>query len=238
MKCKECGHRQKKGVACDVCGAVLRESAPADVGNAGGKKNTTVRNIIIAVVAIAVLIGGYFAVDALFLSGASENSSGEVSGDPNEAVGIAVKTQPTKMVYKVGEKFDDEGMKVSVLFGDNSEKTYVQGWQCTCADFNSQGKYLVTVKFKGLTTSFTVDVMDDPDNKPISIEVVKLPNKTKYALNERPDYTGLEVEATFADGSKKLVDVACYVHPFDQVGEYAVTVEYGELETTFNVHVH
>ncbi len=169
----------------------------------------------------------------------TENVSGELSYAPDEAIGIAIKQYPTKLTYKVGEKLDDTGMKVNILFGDQSEKTYVSGWECSHYDFKQEGSYLVTVKFKGLSTSFTVTVVADPDNQPVSIEVASMPTKTEYSVGEKADYTGLKVKAIYEDGSSKIISgVSCYVHPFDKAGTYEVTVEYGELETTFQVHVH
>ncbi len=235
MKCKECGHKQKYGQVCAACGVPFKSTMAQPV-ESPRKKNRVLISVIISLVVIGLLLGGWFLTKA-FISDdepADDESSGEL-----EAIGIAIEDYPTKMKYEIGEKPDFSGMTVSILFSDQSTKTYVKGWECTYHDFTHEGAFLITVHFKGLKTTFTMNVVDDADKVVESIAVVKLPDKLEYSIDDRPDYTGLTVEATYSDGTKEIVTgVACYVHPLDQVGVYEVTVEYDGQETTFNIHVH
>lgn len=234
MKCNECGNRQKKGTVCTNCGATLKEFREGT-----SKKKThkgLIIGIIIVVLALALAVGGHFLYKHF-----NEEESPVVDADADKILGIAIKDYPKKMKYTIGEEPDFTGMSVNIYYADETVETITDGYECDWHPFKQEGKYKIDVKYKEFSTDVIVDVYEDIEKSEsaTSISIVSLPNKLEYAVGDKPDYTGLKVQAHYSDGTTKIVSgVSCYVHPLDKAGEYAVTVEYLDLECTFNIHVH
>ncbi|MBP5694508.1 MAG: bacterial Ig-like domain-containing protein [Bacilli bacterium] len=95
------------------------------------------------------------------------NSNG---GDPEtpevkevELTGIEVTTLPNKLVYTVGERFDNTGMVVSAKYSDNTTKEIVgysidKNRPLTLEDTN------IVVTYKGMTTQFDITVKNAEGN--------------------------------------------------------------------------
>jgi uncharacterized repeat protein (TIGR02543 family) len=95
----------------------------------------------------------------------------------------------------------------------------------------------VTTEDGGKTAECTVTVMPAPD----SIAVTGQPTKTKYAVGETLDLTGLEVTATYSDTTTGTVTITAEQHITgfnpNTVGEQTLTITYGGKTTTFKVTV-
>ena len=118
---------------------------------------------------------------------------------------------------------------------------------------NSKNIYLLFKCFVILMIFALVAGCFDPEaeqnnNEPIlsSITVTKNPAKTTYNIGENLDTTGIVVEATYSDSSKKTVpigDLTFNPVKLDTIGEtIVITVTYTEKNisknTTFNVNVN
>ena len=70
-----------------------------------------------------------------------------------------------------------------------------------------------------------------------SISVTKLPTKTEYYIGGTLDTTGLEITATYTDGSTKIVDNGFVISGFDSsvAGKNIITVAYDGKTATFDV---
>ena len=70
-----------------------------------------------------------------------------------------------------------------------------------------------------------------------SISVTKLPTKTEYYVGGTLDTTGLEITATYTDGSTKIVDNGFVISGFDSsvAGKNIITVAYDGKTATFDV---
>jgi DUF1680 family protein len=77
---------------------------------------------------------------------------------------------------------------------------------------------------------------------PVSVEpslTVKAPDKTEYEQGEELDLTGIEVTATYDDGTTEVLTDGYEVSGYDadKIGEQTITVSYDGLSATFTVTV-
>ena len=84
----------------------------------------------------------------------------DVSVVPVELVGISVFRMPDKTEYKVGERLDDSGLKLTLHYNNGATKQIERGFVCETAVLSSRGKQTVVVRYEGLTTEFSVQVSD------------------------------------------------------------------------------
>ena len=97
--------------------------------------------------------------------GKSTSFTVKVSKATDEVQSITVAVQPTKLTYKVGEKLDTTGMKLTVR--TNSEtKDITTGFTCTPTSFTKAGEYEIKVIYGGKETTFKVTVTEDTAASP------------------------------------------------------------------------
>ena len=84
------------------------------------------------------------------------------------------------------------------------------------------------------------DTISDPGTKKVisDLKITKEPEKTEYALNEELDLRGLELTATYTDGTSETI-TECPVSGYDatKTGEQTLTLSYGETSVQLNVIV-
>jgi hypothetical protein len=77
--------------------------------------------------------------------------------------------------------------------------------------------------------------------KPVSLEVTNLPEKTAFSYGDDFDSTGLAVVATYADGSKRNLTSDEYIlsgYNLSACGEQSVTVTVGKVTTSYKIKVN
>ena len=78
-------------------------------------------------------------------------------------------------------------------------------------------------------------------NNITGIEVTKAPTKTSYIKGEELNLEGIEITATYEDGTRKIIELpeeSFIGYDADTVGEQTITVKYAEeITTTLNVTV-
>ncbi|MCL1897702.1 MAG: bacterial Ig-like domain-containing protein [Micrococcales bacterium] len=165
---------------------------------------------------------------------------------------VAVTANPTKSAYIAGEALDLAGLAVTATYSDGSTAVVTGSVTTTPAAgtaLNTVGSQTVTVTYveAGVTrtTSFSVTVTAVPVVLD-SIAVTASPSKTAYIAGEALDLTGLEVTATYSDGSTAVVTGSVTTSPaagtaLNTVGSQTVTVTYSEAGrtrvTTFTIEV-
>lgn len=105
-----------------------------------------------------------------------------------EVKSISVSTPPAKLQYKVGEKLDTTGMKLSVDTG-SEKKEISTGFSCSPNAFNKAGEYEIKVSYGGKETSFKISVTEDVTQSP--------------ELSEKPSETPVPSGNTQAPAAKK-----------------------------------
>jgi len=193
-------------------------------------------DIIIIAVIMTVLLGG--AVTALIVV--------NLPSPPPDA--ISITTQPTRTTYARGERINTSGLVLSALFPDESTRTNITSGFTITPEIASNGplgslgtvQQEVTVTWRGKSTTFEITVGPATLER---IEIVRFPTKRRYAINETPNWVGLQIRQVWTDRT----DVINYPHAglsvtlppnsMSTTGTRTVTVTYQERTTTFTINV-
>lgn len=139
---------------------------------------------------------------------------------------VAVTHAPTKTTYNVGETFDPTGLVVTATYADGATEDVTDG--CTFSPtVMAASTTAVTIKYQRagvtVTTTQAVTVLEMS-----SISVKTAPNKTAYYIGESFDATGMVIEATMSNGTKKTVTGYTCSPTTMAANTTAVTVSYSE----------
>lgn len=137
--------------------------------------------------------------------------------------------KPQKLVYFVGDEQDLSGLSVSVVYS-NGKSSQLDAGDYTVKGFSSNtiGQKTITVKYKELTDTYTVTVVEAAL---IEIKIEKKPNKLTYYTGDALDTDGIKVVAYYQDG--KRVDVTSKITVSgnaNTAGEQIITVIYEERD--------
>lgn len=148
-----------------------------------------------------------------------------------KAIEKLVIVPPTKTTYFVGEPLDLTGLAVSVQY-DDGETVALQPSDYSLSAFDpaQTGQQSITASYQNLTASFTVTVNAVALK---SLRITKQPNKKLYAVGDALDTTGLTLEATYTNGTKKTVKSG-FTSSADlrSLGRKTVTVQFTENGVT------
>ena len=128
---------------------------------------------------------------------------------------IAVTTAPTKTTYTAGENFDPADMVVTATYNDGSTAA-VTTYTVTDGNSLTAGKTSVNISYTegSVTKTCTQDiVVNAAPPAPVTlsgISVKTAPDKVDYTEGESFDKTGMVIEATYSDSSKKNVTTYTY----------------------------
>ena len=153
---------------------------------------------------------------------------------------IELLSLPNKIEYIEGEEFDPTGLKVLAVYSDNNRiELGASEYQLSRPNMSQLGKQQVTVTYKEFSVKFEINISKRTTEQVlVRIEVVSLPNKTVYELNERFDSTGLVVRAVYSNGDQvTITDYTLSAVDTSSAGEKVVTVTYQGKTTTFSVTV-
>ena len=173
-------------------------------------------------------------LDNLFVAGDGVKFA---SSTPATLTGISVKTAPTKVIYTEGESFDKTGMVIEATYSDSTKKdvttyTYTPTAALTTSDTTITISYTEDGVTKTCTQAITVNAA--PATKTLSsISVKTAPTKVIYTEGESFDKTGMVIEATYSDSTKK--DVTTYTYtPTGALttSDSTITISYTEGSVT------
>lgn len=170
--------------------------------------------------------------------------------------GIAVKTQPTKIVYNEGDSFDPTGLVITgtytKTYSDSTTQSYTQdNMDYSVVDGDSLKATQKSVKIRisddGVEKTVEVPVTVNKYVKSASIDqlyFVSHPNKVKYKAGDKITTKGMKVNAvikkTMSDGSvvyktkKNVKVITSYPYAVAQIGSTVLTITYKYNENGFN----
>lgn len=201
------------------------------------KTHTTVAIIVAAVVLVGLIIAGI-----LILGGGSSNEE----HNPTDIVGISMAGFP-KREYYVGEEFESEGTKVQVLTYDMAYTSFVEYGSLTFSGFDSSTpveEQVITVSYKGFTTTFTVTIKEMPKDSP-TVETIEIFDfKTTITMSDWNEFgpisliRGSTLKIVYSDGT--MCDPV-YVDPswvwgyqkVSQPGTFDLTIKYNNDGTLY-----
>ena len=153
---------------------------------------------------------------------------------------IAVTSNPSKTSYLEGDNLNTSGLVITAYYDDGSTSN-VTG-SCSISGYsNTPGSKTITVTYSGKTTAFSVDVKAKSLS---SIEITSNPSKTSYKYGESINLSGLNVRASFNNGTTS--NVTNYSVLFDEsitktAGTKNIKVSYVysgiEKSTSFSITV-
>lgn len=163
---------------------------------------------------------------------------------------IAVTESP-KTSYTPGEQLDLSGMVITASYNSGKTANVTNNVTTVPADgttLSTEGTQNVVITYSenGITKTTTIQIYVTEEVVLASIAVTAMPTKTEYVQDNTLDLTGIEVTATYTDGTTQGVTSSCVFDPqngdsLDTVGTQIVTVGYTEngvtKTTSFNVTV-
>ena len=129
--------------------------------------------------------------------------------------GISVTATPTKTSYKPGESIDYTGLVVIATYSDGSTEDITS----SCSITPAAGKAFDPQTDTGVSISYAESGITETTSISLTaitltgISVAANPTKTAYNPGETIDYAGLEVIATYSDGSTEDVTSLCSISP-------------------------
>ncbi|MBR4882078.1 MAG: bacterial Ig-like domain-containing protein, partial [Clostridia bacterium] len=114
---------------------------------------------------------------------------------PVKVVTIRVETMPDKVTYLEGEELDTTGLVVVADY-NNGVSSPISGYTLNYS--KEAGEQTVTVKYQVFTCTFNVTFEAITAQ---TLTLVTMPEKTVYFEGETFDPTGMQISATYNDGS-------------------------------------
>ena len=160
-----------------------------------------------------------------------------------DASKIEIASWPVKTMYVLGERFDDDGLEVKVVYSDKTERI-IDDYKIKGFDSSVEGECTVTIEWTSAAgsvykTTLKTTVVDTRP-KLTGIYVAQLPDKTSYNLREPLDLTGLIVKATYNDSSEQILSTKAFtIAGFNNLkkGDQTLTVTYEGFTAQFVVNV-
>ena len=159
---------------------------------------------------------------------------------PVDVEKISMQTLPNTLRYMKGNaQLDLTGAELLVEYSPTGTETIpVTADMVTGFAPNAAGVQTLTVTYKGRTTTFQVEVVD---NSVQSIAIKQAPSKRQYLYAmEDLDLTGGQLSVVYGFEGEKIIPITeDMVSGFDKnlVGTQIITVTYGGFTTSFTVDV-
>jgi len=146
-----------------------------------------------------------------------------------------VLTAPTKVEYIEFEELNPSGLSLAIEYTNGAERVVTTGYTLTGYDASKPGTQTVTVEYNGQTATFEVNVIA---KQVMSVQLIS-GNPETVIIGEAPDFTGIMLNVTYADGTSKEITEGYTVSDFvsTEMGEKEVTVTYREGSVTFTTTV-
>ena len=154
--------------------------------------------------------------------------------------GIEIKNLPAKLTYRESkDELDVTGGRLTLHFNNDTTETIDMTKQMvTGFDNTVVGKQTVTVKYKGFTETFEVEIIE---KRLVAINLTTSPNKLTYIGGlDSLDTTGGKITLFYDNDSQNTVDLTQnMVSGFDNTkcGQQTLTITYGGKTATYDVEV-
>lgn len=147
----------------------------------------------------------------------------------NSLKNIEIETQPNKTSYIEGENFDKTGMVVIANYNSETSPTVIlddNSYNIVNGTNLKAGQTSVTITYENMSVEQPITV---EENIVTGITIKTPPSKTEYLEGENFDSTGMVVEASYKDGSKKEIkDYVIENGDNLKANQNQVTISYGD----------
>ena len=151
---------------------------------------------------------------------------------------ISVNTDNVNTTVKYGEKFSAEGLILTVKYSDGTLITTQNGFSVISPDTTVPGNVPVSIVFDGKITFFGITVLEKADEI-TGISKIYPPEKIMYAVGEKFDPSGMEIEVSFESGRTEIINTGFALYGYDTStpGTKTVTVSYEGFFSAFEITV-
>lgn len=140
-----------------------------------------------------------------FASGAMLEFFEDTTVEDKTVERMELRSAPTKTTYMVGDELNTAGLSVMAYYDDGTYSTMNHELLTfEPSVFKDTGRQTIEVGYRlnEKITPVTFDVTVEENTRTAdSIEIVELPDKTRYFVGDSLDLTGLAVKAHYTDGS-------------------------------------
>ena len=158
---------------------------------------------------------------------------------------IEVTTQPNKVSYVAGDRFDSTGMVVTASYGTGQAvlaTAEISGYSVS-PEVLTDGVTSVTITYSESGETCTTTVPITVVHRLTAIAVTTNPTKTTYEYGDTLATAGMVITASYSDSKTAAISgYSCSPTTFSTVGNQVVTVSYTEngvtQTATFNVTVN
>lgn len=158
---------------------------------------------------------------------------------------IEVTTQPNKVSYVAGDRFDNTGMIVTASYGTGQAvlaTAEISGYSVS-PEVLTDGVTSVTITYSESGETCTTTVPITVVHRLTALAVTTNPTKTTYEYGDALATAGMVITASYSDSKTAAVSgYSCSPTTFSTVGNQVVTVSYTEngvtQTATFNVTVN
>lgn len=158
---------------------------------------------------------------------------------------IEVTTQPNKVSYVAGDRFDSTGMIVTASYGTGQAvlaTAEISGYSVS-PEVLTDGVTSVTITYSESGETCTTTIPITVVHRLTAIAVTTNPTKTTYEYGDTLATAGMVITASYSDSKTAAVSsYSCSPTTFSTVGNQVVTVSYTEngvtQTATFNVTVN
>ncbi len=154
-------------------------------------------------------------------------------------VGIALDTVVVQREFKVGEPFNCRGLIVTAQYSAEPTSEQVTDYAVEAPAMDREGKPNVTVRYKGITAVYSIQITAEAARAPIGITLDTSAVRREFTVGEDFDCTGLAVTARFnlEPTSEQVTDFSVEPPAMDTAGEKTVLVRYGDYVELYSITV-
>lgn len=164
-----------------------------------------------------------------------ENGTVKITSAVAKPISLTITSNPTKTSYDVNDKFNPNGMVVTVNYNDGTSKVVTDYTYPTTAI--SAGTTAITITYIEAGVTVTANVAITVVVKCIGISVTTQPTNTVYYIGETFNTAGMIVAATYSDGTIKAITNYTYPTTALTASTTTVAISYVESGTTFTANV-
>ena len=152
--------------------------------------------------------------------------------------GINIKTPPEKCEYIEGQDFNTDGMVVIANYNDGTTKEITDYIVIAGKKLTAGTKSISILYTENDITKKAVQGITVVAKTLTKIEITKEPTKKSYVEGQNFDIEGMEVKATYDNGSTEVITEYEVTNGTNlKVGQPSVTIKYGEKEATQGITV-
>ncbi|MBQ4030246.1 MAG: bacterial Ig-like domain-containing protein [Bacilli bacterium] len=152
---------------------------------------------------------------------------------------LSLKSKPTKIKYKKGEKLNLSGLKLDYTDASGVTNTITEGYTSSIANntvLNEIGSHIITITYQGLSVNFSISVYK------LNSFTITGNYKTKYLVGDNISYDGLILNLSYSDGSTGTIESGYETSvpsgtELTKAGSQTITVTYEGISKSFDINV-